>query len=102
MEQRQTTYNLWLCVVDSACSLSINPGTQIHVHKGGGLWVYRDGQLSVDAGAIQGSNNMINPVVFQGQIRAQLRMGARTMGRRPGRYIPHAFESRAPHPEHHY
>ena len=53
-------------VVDSACSLSIDPGTQIHVHKGGGLWVYRDGELSVDASAIQGATNMSNPVVFQG------------------------------------
>ncbi len=50
-------------VVDSACSLHINPGTQVHFHQGSGLWVYRDGALEVDGlnlGSIEA------PVVFQG------------------------------------
>jgi hypothetical protein len=52
-------------VVDSACQLTINPGTQVHFHKGGGLWIYRDGQLIADGGA-SGAANMDNPIVFQG------------------------------------
>ncbi len=50
-------------VVDSAQSLTIDPGTQVHFHAGSGLWVYRDGQLSVDPQEI---GDMSNPVVFQG------------------------------------
>ena len=38
-------------VVDSACLLTINEGTQIHIHKGGGLWAYRDSRLVVNGGA---------------------------------------------------
>lgn len=50
-------------VVDSAHTLTIDPGTQLHFHAGSGLWVYRDGTLLVDHLA-QGS--MEDPVVFQG------------------------------------
>ena len=32
-------------VVDSCCQLIIDPGTRIHVHGGGGLWVYKYGQV---------------------------------------------------------
>lgn len=50
-------------VVDSAQSLTIAPGTQVHFHSGSGLWVYRDGLLEVDP---QRSGSMSDPVVFQG------------------------------------
>jgi hypothetical protein len=53
-------------VVDSACSLSIPQGTQIHVHKGGGIWVYRDGQIQVGNGPALGPGTMDLPVVIQG------------------------------------
>jgi len=35
-------------VVDSLGQLIIDPGTQIYVHKAGGLWVFRDGNLQVN------------------------------------------------------
>lgn len=50
-------------VVDSAHTLTIEPGTQVHFHNGSGLWVYRDGELHVDP-LLTGSMN--NAVVFQG------------------------------------
>ncbi len=50
-------------VVDSAAKLTIEEGTQIYIHKGGGLWVYVDGCLEVN-----GTKD--NPVVFQGDRRS--------------------------------
>ena len=50
-------------VVDSAHTLTIEPGTQVHFHNGSGLWVYRDGELHVDP--LQ-TGSMNNAVVFQG------------------------------------
>lgn len=50
-------------VVDSACTLNILAGAEIHFHSNSGLWVYRGGTLLVDA-AEQG--DFENPVVFQG------------------------------------
>ena len=35
-------------VVDSLGQLIIDPGTRIYVHKAGGLWIYRDGNLQVN------------------------------------------------------
>jgi hypothetical protein len=46
-------------VVDSGCLLKIDPGVQVHFHKGGGLWVYEEGAIEVN-----GTKD--NPVVFQG------------------------------------
>jgi hypothetical protein len=46
-------------VVDSACTLTMNPGTRVHLYNGGVLWVYKDGTLIVN-----GTNN--NEVTFQG------------------------------------
>lgn len=46
-------------VVDSACSLTINAGTQVHFHPNSGLLVYKDAQLTV-----LGNNS--SKVVFQG------------------------------------
>ena len=46
-------------VVDSAQTLIVEPGTQIFLHQGSGLWVYRDGELEVN-----GTTEA--PVVFQG------------------------------------
>jgi len=46
-------------VVDSACTLTITKGTNIHLHKNAVLWIYKDGCLKV-----QGT--LGNPVIFQG------------------------------------
>jgi len=50
-------------VVDSACTLNILAGAEVHFHSNSGLWVYRGGQLQIDA-AQQGNFN--NPVIIQG------------------------------------
>ena len=50
-------------VVDSDAKLTIEAGTQIYLHKGGGLWVYSEGCLHVN-----GTKD--EPVVFQGDQRA--------------------------------
>lgn len=34
-------------VVDSACTLTMMPGTRVHLHNKGVLWVYKDGTLKV-------------------------------------------------------
>ncbi len=49
-------------VVDSLGQLIIDPGTRIYVHKAGGLWIYRDGNLQVNGTAEE-------PVVFAGDRR---------------------------------
>jgi hypothetical protein len=46
-------------VVDSACSLTIEEGTQIHFYNNAGLWIYRYGSLVVNG-------TKEDPVVFQG------------------------------------
>jgi len=51
-------------VVDSACSLTIEPGTEVHFHQGSGLWVYRGGQLLIDPN--ENGDVESNPVIFQG------------------------------------
>jgi hypothetical protein len=48
-------------VVDSGCTLTINPGTKVYMHNNAVLWVYKDATLIVGQG---GSNT--NPVIFQG------------------------------------
>lgn len=45
--------------VDSLGTLIIDPGTQIYFHNGGGLWVYRYGNLQVNG-------TVDEPVKFQG------------------------------------
>lgn len=50
-------------VVDSACTLDILAGAEVHFHSNSGLWVYRGGQLRID-NAEQGDYN--NPVLIQG------------------------------------
>ena len=35
-------------VVDSLGKLTIDPGTQVYVHKGGGIWVYRYGNIHIN------------------------------------------------------
>jgi hypothetical protein len=49
-------------VVDSACSLIIEEGTQVHFYQNSGLWVYRYGQIKVNG-------TVDKPVVFQGTRR---------------------------------
>lgn len=46
-------------VVDSLGKLTIDPGTRVYVHKGGGIWVYRYGNIHVN-GTIE------QPVYFSG------------------------------------
>ncbi|MDA0930225.1 MAG: hypothetical protein O3C32_02495 [Bacteroidetes bacterium] len=46
-------------VVDSTCTLTIQPGTQVHFFNNGALWVYRGGNLQALGEAHQ-------PIVFQG------------------------------------
>jgi len=46
-------------VVDSLGTLTIDPGTRIYVHSGGGIWVYRYGNIQVNGTADQ-------PVKFAG------------------------------------
>ncbi|MDD5571163.1 MAG: choice-of-anchor Q domain-containing protein [Bacteroidales bacterium] len=46
-------------VVDSACTLTMQPGTRVYLHGSAVLWVYRDGTLKIN-----GTND--NPVTIQG------------------------------------
>lgn len=46
-------------VVDSCSTLIIEPGVRVHVHGGGGLWVYRWGRLHADG-------ELDQPITFQG------------------------------------
>lgn len=46
-------------VVDSCNTLIIEPGARIHVHAGGGMWVYRYGRLLANGTVDQ-------PITFQG------------------------------------
>ncbi len=46
-------------VVDSTASLTIEAGTKIYFHNGGGLWIYKGGNLKVNG-------TLAEPVVFQG------------------------------------
>lgn len=46
-------------VVDSCCTLIIEPGVDVYVHGGGGLWVYRWGQ-------IKANGDFSQPITFQG------------------------------------
>src|SRR5690606_25844010 len=46
-------------VVDSTQTLTIEEGTQVFFHEGGGLWVYRGGNIQVNG-------TVDKPVVFQG------------------------------------
>lgn len=45
-------------VVDSCSTLAIDPGVRVHVHGGGGLWIYRWGRLMAE-GTTQ------EPITFQ-------------------------------------
>lgn len=46
-------------VVDSLGKLTIDPGTKVFVHSGGGIWIYRYGNIHVD-----GTTD--NPVIIRG------------------------------------
>ena len=46
-------------VVDSCCTLIIDPGVQVYFHGGAGLWVYRHGQIKANA-------DLGQEIVFQG------------------------------------
>ena len=49
-------------VVDSLGKLTIDPGTKVYVHNGGGIWVYRYGNIHVNGTADE-------PVYFAGDRR---------------------------------
>lgn len=51
-------------VVDSLGKLTIDPGTKIYVHSGGGIWVYRYGNINVN-GTVE------EPVTFAGDRREE-------------------------------
>ena len=46
-------------VIDSTQTLTIDPGCKIHFNTGGGLWIYKGGNLNVNG-------NIDHPVTFQG------------------------------------
>jgi len=46
-------------VVDSGCTLTVDPGTRVHFFNNGALWVYNDATLRV-------LGDLNNPVTFQG------------------------------------
>lgn len=46
-------------VVDSACTLTIQPGTQVYLYNNSGIWVYREGRLIVNG-------TREDSVIFQG------------------------------------
>jgi len=46
-------------VVDSACTLTIEPGTQVYLYNNSGIWVYKEGRLIVNG-------TREDSVVFQG------------------------------------
>lgn len=48
-------------IVDSGCTLTIQPGTKVYFHNNGVLWVYKDGTLIVGQGG-----SATNQVIFQG------------------------------------
>ena len=50
-------------VVDSGCSLTIQPGTDVHFHNNSGLWVFDNATLDVAVGAQPGQGDS---VTFQG------------------------------------
>lgn len=49
-------------VVDSCCTLTIDPGVRVYIHGGGGLWVYRGGR-------IQANGTADERITFQGDRR---------------------------------
>ncbi|MFN3951238.1 MAG: right-handed parallel beta-helix repeat-containing protein [Thermaurantimonas sp.] len=54
-------YGYW--VIDSLCTLTIEPGTRLHFHSGSGLWVFNGGTLLIDP---QDAGSYENPVILQG------------------------------------
>jgi hypothetical protein len=46
-------------VVDSACSLTLQPGVNVHFHNNSGLWVFNDAQLNVAVGAFPGQGDSV-------------------------------------------
>jgi hypothetical protein len=46
-------------VVDSACSLTMQPGTRVYMHNNSVLWVYKDGTLKING-------SLADPVKIQG------------------------------------
>lgn len=51
-------------VVDDGCTLTIQPGTEVHFHYGSGLWVFTGGTLKIDPDNLGHIEN--NPVIIQG------------------------------------
>jgi hypothetical protein len=48
-----------IAAVDSACTLTIDPGVKVYVHGGGRLWIYREGRIIANG-------TVSEPITFQG------------------------------------
>ncbi len=46
-------------VVDSGCTLTIDPGTDVHFHENSGLWVFNEGELLIAPGANPGQGDSV-------------------------------------------
>jgi hypothetical protein len=46
-------------VVDSGCTLTIDPGTNVHFHENSGLWVFNEAQLQIAPGALPGQGDSV-------------------------------------------
>lgn len=46
-------------IVDSAATLNIQPGTNVHFHQNSGLWIFNDAQLKVAENAFPGQGDSV-------------------------------------------
>jgi putative sterol carrier protein len=46
-------------VVDSGCTLTIDPGAEVYFHENSGLWVFDDGELNIANGALPGTGDSV-------------------------------------------
>lgn len=46
-------------VVDSGCTLNLDPGLDVHFHENSGLWVFNDGQLNIAANESPGRGDSV-------------------------------------------
>ncbi len=46
-------------VVDSGCTLTINPGTDVHFHNNSGMWVFNEAELDIAQGATPGQGDSV-------------------------------------------
>lgn len=46
-------------VVDSGCTLTIDPGTDVHFHSNSGMWVFNEGELITAPNALPGQGDSV-------------------------------------------